>query len=167
VEDWRNQVFFGRERHSHARYDNLGYPCRGIRTHEYLYIRNFKPDLWPAGDPEDYFDIDASPSKTFMMEHRTDPEVAPLFERCFGKRPEEELFDIRKDPGCLRNLANSPEHASAKKRLRAELDKTLLAQGDPRMSGRGDIFDSYPRFSPMRPHLGGFAEQGKYNPKYK
>jgi uncharacterized sulfatase len=167
VEASRTQAFFGRERHSHARYDNLGYPCRGIRTHEYLYIRNFKPSLWPAGDPEDYFDIDASPSKTFMMKHRDDPEVAPLFQNCFGKRTEEELFDIRKDPGCRYNLADSPEHAAAKKKLRAELDKTLLVQGDPRMTGRGDIFDSYPRFSPMRPHLGGFSEQGKYNPKYR
>jgi hypothetical protein len=29
-----------------------------------------------------------------------------------------------------------------------------------------EVFDSYPRISPMRPELGGFAEQ-KYNPKYK
>jgi N-sulfoglucosamine sulfohydrolase len=167
VEAARRQVFFGRERHSHARFDNLGYPCRGIRTHDYLYIRNFKPDLWPAGDPEDYFDIDAAPAKTYMMDNRSDTAVAPLFHRCFGKRPEEELFDIHADPGCLRNLAALPEHTAAKKRLRAELDRTLRAQGDPRVTGRGDIFDSYPRFSPMRPHLGGFAQEGGYNPKYK
>jgi hypothetical protein len=34
------------------------------------------------------------------------------------------------------------------------------------MHGRGDIFESYPRYSGMRPHLGGFAEQGEYNPAY-
>lgn len=37
----------------------------------------------------------------------------------------------------------------------------------PRMHGYGDIFESYPRFGPMRPKLGGFSEQGKYNPKYQ
>jgi hypothetical protein len=34
------------------------------------------------------------------------------------------------------------------------------------MLGKGDIWESYPRFSEMRPELGGFAERGKVNPKY-
>ncbi len=42
----------------------------------------------------------------------------------------------------------------------------LTEQGDPRAHGRGDIFESYPRVSHMRPELGGFAERGEYNPKY-
>jgi hypothetical protein len=50
--------------------------------------------------------------------------------------------------------------------MREELDRTLSTTGDPRMSGNVDIWESYPRFSPMRPQLGGFAEQGQYNPKY-
>ena len=47
-----------------------------------------------------------------------------------------------------------------------EFDETLSTMGDPRMNGTGDVYESYPRFSRMRPQLGGFAEQGKYNPKY-
>jgi uncharacterized sulfatase len=54
-----------------------------------------------------------------------------------------------------------------KARLRKELDDTLTAQGDPRMTGNGDVWESYPRFGKMRPELGGFAERGKYNPKYQ
>jgi hypothetical protein len=32
--------------------------------------------------------------------------------------------------------------------------------------GTGDIFESYPRHSPMRRELGGFAEEGQYNPAF-
>lgn len=160
----REFVLTGRERHSHARFDNLGYPARAIRTSDYLYIRNFAPDRWPAGQPGDYYDIDACPTKTFLMEHRD--AYPELFARSFGKRPAEELFDVSKDPACLTNLVTEPTHAAAQYRLRVMLDTALRAQNDPRLLGYGDIFESYPRFGGMRPHLGGFAERGVYNPEY-
>ncbi len=166
VDPARSWAVSGRERHSHARFDNLGYPARALRTEQYLYIRNFKPDRWPAGDPEQYADVDNGPSKTYILQHRNDPKIKPFFDAAFGKQPAEQLFDIRTDPGCMKNLAGSPAHAAVLKKLRAQLEKTLLEQQDPRMLGKGDIWESYPRFSPMRPQLGGFAEQGKYNPKY-
>jgi uncharacterized sulfatase len=167
VEASRDRALSGRERHSHARADLLGYPSRALRTREYLYIRNFAPDRWPAGDPEAYYDIDSGPTKTYMMEHRDHPKVRPLFELGFGKYPAEELFDIRTDPACMKNLAGESRHGAALRRLRADLEKRLTEQGDPRMGPHPDIWESYPRFSPTRPHLGGFAEQGKYNPKYQ
>ena len=163
----RSKILAGRERHSHARFDNLGYPCRVIRSDRYHYIWNMKPDLWPAGDPPVYADIDNGPTKELMLERREDPKVKPLFELAFGKRPAEELYDIRTDPGCLNNLAGDPARAAAKKKLRAELERDLTAQGDPRMLGYGDVWDSYPRYSQMRPQLGGFSTQGAYNPKYQ
>lgn len=165
VDAARTSALSGRERHSHSRFDNLGYPARAIRTARYLYIRNFKPERWPAGDPELYADIDNCPTKTYMMEHRD--KHPREFQICFGKRPAEELYDIVNDPGCRENLAGSRAHAAEKEKLGAQLEKTLTAQRDPRMTGRGDIWESYPRFSAMRPQLGGFAEQGKYNPKYQ
>ncbi|MFB3904942.1 MAG: sulfatase [Acidobacteriota bacterium] len=167
IEPARRSALSGRERHSHARFDNLGYPSRAVRTPDYLYVRNFKPDLWPAGDPDWYYDIDDSPTKTYMLQHADHPSVQSLFEAGFGKHPAEELFDIRKDPGCLTNLAGQPEFEKVRKELKAELEGALTAQKDPRMLGAGDIFDSYPRFSPMREHLGGFATADSYNPKYR
>jgi len=166
VDPTRVKVFAGRERHSHARHDNLGYPARAIRTQSHLYIRNFKPDRWPAGDPEFFADTDPGPSKDYLMAHRKDPGIDRFFEAAFGKRPEEELFDIASDPGCMKNLAASAAHAGVKRKLRANLDQVLTAQGDPRMRG-SEIFDSYPRTSPMRPGLGGFSTRSAYNPKYK
>ena len=154
----------GRERHSHARFDNRGYPARALRTQEYLYIRNFKPDRWPAGDPDAYYDVDASPTKTLMQDRleRNDP----LSVAAFGKRPAEELFDIRNDPECLVNLANHPDHERVRIQMDGVLSRLLAAQQDPRVLGTGDVFESYPRFGSFRPHLGGFIERGEYNPKY-
>jgi uncharacterized sulfatase len=74
---------------------------------------------------------------------------------------------VAKDPGCAENLAGSSAHAGTLAKMRGELERELKATGDPRVTGSGDIWESYPRHSPMRPQLGGFAEQGKYNPKYK
>jgi uncharacterized sulfatase len=93
--------------------------------------------------------------------------VRPYFEIACGKKPADELYDVVNDPGCGRNLAGEAAHAETLKTMRAELERTLTASGDPRMHGRGDIWESYPRHSPMRPQLGGFAEQGRYNPKYQ
>jgi uncharacterized sulfatase len=164
AERGRSFVQTGRERHTHARFDNLGYPSRTLRTQDYLYIRNFKPDRWPMGDPPGYKDIDDSPTLQYMQEHEA--EHPKLWELAVGKRPEEELYDIRRDPACMDNLVGMAEHSEVLKRLRATLEGALSAQQDPRMLGTGDIFESYPRVSGMRPELGGFAERGKYNPKY-
>ncbi len=163
----RAYVQAGRERHSHARPDNLGYPSRGLRSRNYLYVRNFKPERWPAGDPGKFYDIDNSPTKTLMMEHRDEPAVRPLFDAGFGKHPEEELYDIRRDPGCLKNLAAEPAHEATRSKMRADLETVLTTQKDPRMLGTGDVFESYPRHSPMKEDLGGFATSGAYNPAFQ
>ena len=47
----RDRVFVERERHANVRRGDLSYPVRGIRTNDYLYIRNFRPGRWPAGAP--------------------------------------------------------------------------------------------------------------------
>ena len=184
IDPERDHVLTGRERHTHARPDNLGYPCRSIRTHQYLYIHNFKPERWPAGNPppqdskldtdtsdlkpigKGYNDIDGSPSKDFVIEHQHEPGVAHYFELACEKRPGEELYDIVNDPGCIVNLADEPEFQPIRQDLRTKLDKALAEQGDPRLYGNGDIFESYPRFGRMR-NFPGFKERGKYNPEYQ
>ena len=78
----------------------------------------------------------------------------------------EELFDILLDPGCMRNLASNPGYEQHRKHLAHLLERELKRQRDPRIIDGGQVFDSYPRYSSMRPHLGGFAERGKYNPAF-
>ena len=153
VDPNRDYVLTGKERHVPCRPDSVSYPMRTIRTHEYLYIRNFKPDLWPMGDPEvkeyywpkvPYSDIDESPTKTYMKENKDDPAVKRLFELGFGKRPGEELFDLRNDPDQLNNVADKPKYARIKKKLSSKLMVELKATADPRVTGGGEAFDNYP-----------------------
>jgi N-sulfoglucosamine sulfohydrolase len=107
----RDRVFIERERHANVRKGDLSYPIRAIRTKDYLYIRNFRPDRWPAGDPEQYFavgpfgDIDGGPTKSLLLDRRTDPAFAFLFQLATAKRPAEELYDLRRDPEQLVNVA--------------------------------------------------------------
>lgn len=178
----RNYVLTGRERHTHARPDNLGYPSRAIRTSQYLYIRNMKPDRWPAGDPPPgninmpimdtpdikpigggYTDIDDSPTKEIMIKNQNDFRL--LFSITFDKRPEEQLYNINSDPYCVKNLADEPSYFNIKEQLRETLEAELIRQGDPRMLGKGDIFESYPRFGRMR-NFPGFKERAEYNPDF-
>lgn len=182
LENFRDYVLTGRERHTHARPDNVGYPARAIRTKDYLFILNFKPDRWPAGDPAPdsankvksaddekslwpgYHDIDNSPTKLMLIENRN--KYPEYFRLGYEKRPSEELYNIRKDPACLKNLASDQAFQRVKTELKKILESDLKAQGDPRMTGKGDVFDSYPRFGAMR-NLPGFKEQGKYNPEFQ
>ncbi|MBI4889429.1 MAG: sulfatase [Acidobacteria bacterium] len=163
----RPYVLSGRERHSHARHDLLGYPARALRNQHYLYVRNFAPDRWPAGDPPNFHDVDSGPTHKLMLARQADPSIAPFFHACYAKHPAEELFDIRTDPGCLKNLAAETRMRSTLAQCRASLEAQLKAQGDPRLGPHPDIWESYPRYSPTRPELGGFSESGKYNPAFQ
>jgi uncharacterized sulfatase len=153
VEPGRDRVFTARERHSSSRPDNLGYPVRALRTADYLYVRNFAPDRWPAGDPqgaEGFFDIDGSPTKSLVVGAKDSPEHGRFYTLALAKRPAEELYDVRKDPGNLVNLAGRAEYAEVQKRLAAELEQYLRETKDPHALGNGAIFESYPRYSPIR-----------------
>jgi N-sulfoglucosamine sulfohydrolase len=155
VETDRTSVVIGRERHvAAAREGGLPYPQRAIRTHDHLYIINFAPDRWPMGDPgglDDpsvkpppyevlchdtqlvYGDLDAGPTKAWMIHHRAEDEVKDLYELGFGKRPREELFDLRVDPDHMNNLAEDPAYADIKAELSAKLMAVLVEQNDPRV----------------------------------
>lgn len=151
VDPRRDYVLTCRERHViTARDGNVGYPIRAIRTSDYLYIHNFEAGRWPAGDPVNkgsimgkyYADIDGSPSKSLLLENQkpTDPYYKE-FELACAKRPEHELYDMRKDADCLKNIADS--HKDIVDAMWARMQKMLKEQGDPRIFGNGDIFDNY------------------------
>lgn len=166
VDSNRKHILTGRERHSNSRYDNWGYPARAIRTDEYLYIWNIKPERWPAGTPPWYHDIDACPTMDYLMENRFNEEIAHYLKLATAKRPEEELFNIKEDPHCLKNLAEDDKYTEVKDKLVKQLKSELAEQGDPRMLGYGYVFESYPRFGGFREYLGGFGKRGEYNPEY-
>ncbi|PYJ81632.1 MAG: hypothetical protein DME22_20680 [Verrucomicrobia bacterium] len=145
----RDKVFFGRERHANVRASNVAYPIRAIRTSQFLYLRNFEPDRWPAGDPplygdvDEHLSIDGSPSKQAVVEHGDKPDVKRLFDFAFGKRPAEELYDLSRDPWQMNNVATESRYTETKAKLHAELDRYMIETKDPRASGKGAEFDRY------------------------
>jgi len=145
----RDHTLLGKERHDIGRTDgdqlSVGYPARAIRTDQYLYVRNFKPDRWPAGDPVyGFLNTDGSPTKSLLTSLSSDDAQQRFFDMSFGKRPAEELYDILADPDCVENLAGVAAHDVLKQRLWDQLEAELTAQGDPRILGEGDLFDDYP-----------------------
>jgi arylsulfatase A-like enzyme len=140
----RDFVLVGKERHDVGRPDDAGYPVRGIITDGYLYLRNFKPDRWPAGNPETgYLNTDGSPTKTYVLDTRRKKGVIEFWQLNFGKRPAEELYNIDEDPYCMNNLAEVENFDDIKAKLNDKLTKKLTEQNDPRILGNGDVFDNY------------------------
>jgi len=162
VEVDRDFVLTGRERHvADAREDGLPYPQRALRTSQYLYIRNFHPDRWPMGSPklaEDpaeegrlaketmvgYTDMDASPTKAWLIANRGSEIGRELYRLAFAKRPFEELYLLESDPDQVHNVASEPEHEDLLYQLRSRMDRELLRWGDPRMVGRDDYYETPP-----------------------
>jgi uncharacterized sulfatase len=156
---------------------NWGYPQRVIRSGDFIYIWNIKPERWPAGAPQKYdpenpgvllpmygldksgkyipdaafTDIDDCPSKTFIIEKHDDKKFGPFFDLAVAKRPEVELYNVIKDPCCLANLAGRHEYAAIEKKLKNTMMQKLKSTKDPRVAGPDkEIFDSYKRYSRVR-----------------
>lgn len=140
----RDFVLVGKERHDVGRPNDEGYPVRGILKDGYLYLRNFKPERWPKGNPETgYLNCDGSPTKTYILDTRRNKGVMEYWQLNFGKRVSEELYHISDDPFCMKNLAEDSNLAERKAKMIDELTQKLTEQGDPRILGNGDIFDNY------------------------
>jgi hypothetical protein len=146
----RTFVLTGMEKHVYA------CPTRAIRTDRFLYIRNFGPQQWPTGEsagkqpefdfsnnpwpaqPDAFsFNIDPSPSKQFLRLNRNGPEIRPLAELSFGRRPEEELYELNEDPFQIRNVALVKQYSPTLESLRQKLDAELIKSDDPRLAVAG------------------------------
>ena len=150
----RDAAFTAMERHDGCRKGGKGYPCRAIRTRDFLYIRNYEPDRWPAGDPDashcaraiPFGEVDSSPTKSLLMDRADDPEFRQFYELAFGHRPAEELYDLRSDPGQVTNVASLPDYADAKRDLSDRLQQYTARTDDPRALGKDAPWDYYPYY---------------------
>jgi arylsulfatase A-like enzyme len=168
IDPTRTFVITGRERHvADARAGNLPYPQRALRTHHWLYIRNYAPERWPMGDPKaaqrsplppsqlletDTFlafaDMDASPTKAWLIQNGHTPPVQSVFDLAFGKRPAEELYDLTHDPHQIRNLAADPRYSDQRRKLAEQLERLLREAGDPRLIDHNCRFEQPPFTDP-------------------
>ncbi len=140
----RDFELVGKERHDVGRPNDEGYPVRGILKDGYLYLHNFKTDRWPSGNPKTgYLNCDGSPTKSYILNTRRNKGEWKYWQQNFGKRVSEELYNIIKDPYCINNLAADKTYASRKAGMMKEMTDKLTSQGDPRILGKGDLFDQY------------------------
>lgn len=169
VESQRDAVYIGRERHvENARADYAPYPQRAIRTHDYLYIVNFRPDRWPLGDPyrldgdnpptaEEITentrvtlpDEDAGPTKAWLVGVRNDSMWKDHFDWVYGRRPRAELYDLKQDRYQTKNVADDPAYAEVRKELEARLMQELKSTGDPRLIDNGRFYETPPMAGPV------------------
>ena len=106
------------------------YPTRSVRTPDWKYIRNLRPDFYytthvdlvQPNDGPGYFG-------SWVEKARTDPAAAAVLKR-YHERPAEELYDLSADPNELRNLAGDSNHAARLAALRADIDAWMKEQGD-------------------------------------
>ena len=98
---------------------------RGVRDNQFLYIRNRRPLIqrrgsgWQGG------------ACMFILRQQLNGKPMPreyawFFEEC----PEEELFDAKKDPDMMKNLALSPKYAGVLKKMRKVLADWERQTGD-------------------------------------
>ncbi len=165
IDPARTATITGRERHvAEAQEDGTPYPMRALHTRDFLYVRNFMPERWPAGAPYAasgptdtlsaqqlehhtryaFPDMDASPTKAWLVLNRDRPAWRAHYDRAFGKRPAEELYDLRQDPDQTKNLAADPAFADTRQRLAADLLARLQAAGDPRVCADPPPFERPP-----------------------
>ena len=164
----RGWALIGRETHVNTARGGLPYSTRALRTEDYLLIMNFTPDRTPMGNPLKlndpnppsyqqlenstrlaFGDIDAGPTKAWMVMNRNNPKYARHWALGFGPRPPEEFYDLTSDPHQINNLAGNKAYDAVREGLQALLMDELRRNKDPRLNG--DTFDKPPYNKRTRP----------------
>ena len=80
-----------------------------------------------------FADLDASPTKAWLIAHRNDKAWKRYYDLAFGKRPAEELYDLRADPDQMKNVAGEKAYEATRKQFSERLTRILTDAGDPRL----------------------------------
>jgi arylsulfatase A-like enzyme len=113
------------------RCDETVFRLRTVRDEHFRYIHNFTPDrpfLQANAYKEQQYPV-WNLLKELHAQGKLTPAQALL---CQPTMPEEELYDLDADPYEIHNLASSdkPEHQSALKRLRQQVDEWIVRGDD-------------------------------------
>jgi arylsulfatase A-like enzyme len=124
----RRYVFAGRDK-----MDSTHDASRAVRTRDYKFILNLMPER-PYCQFNDYKER-AYPGLALLnvlhLEGKLPPEQDAFMQ---PSKPVEELYDLRKDPDELHNLASDSACAPVLQQLRAELEQWRKSVGDPGVS---------------------------------
>jgi arylsulfatase A-like enzyme len=128
-------VFCTRDRMD-ERYDMM----RSVMDGRWLYIHNYRPDL-PYVQPISYM----FRARGYQSWARVAKEgkLTPATSMFWGEKSTEELYDMPADPDSVRNLAAAPAHRRTLERMRAALEKRVLANMDNGFLPEGSELEGY------------------------
>jgi arylsulfatase A-like enzyme len=106
------------------------YPARSVRLGEWKYIRNLHPEFAFTT----HIDLPGNLGQrgffaSWEAAALKDLQAAGIVKR-YHTRPAEELYQLTVDPHEQHNLASEQSHAATLSKLREELDRWMLKQGD-------------------------------------
>lgn len=137
----------------HGEFEPVNLAARMIRDGRYQYIINYGtgPRREISVEKElpdsEYERTSETGSEIDLIEkHPGHPAVKKFIPLLQAARPREELYDCQEDPWELNNLADSPEHAAIKGRLRAQIETYGRQTKDPRFTGGMEIFERTRKF---------------------
>jgi N-sulfoglucosamine sulfohydrolase len=78
-----------------------------------------------------------------------DPKWKWHYDLAYGKRPRVELFDRRKDPHEVHNVAADPKYAKVLAEMERHLTEELERTDDPRLVDDGRFFETPPLAGPL------------------
>ena len=120
----RNYVFGARDR-----CDETSMHIRTVRDERFRYIRNFTPEK-PLLSPNAYKEK-SYPMWNLIKELNLQGKLTPVQAAlCAPRLPDEELYDLEKDPYQTNNLASSPDYQDVLKRMRIVLENWIKETDD-------------------------------------
>lgn len=109
------------------RFDEFSDRIRSVRTQQFLYIKNYYPNLPKYKDVEYRKSI---PMMVNMLKLRDENKLDAFQMSWFGTKVNEELYDIVKDPHSVINLATNPEYIKVLKEMQEQEQKQFEKKYD-------------------------------------
>ena len=101
-------------------------PMRAVQTHRFLYL--FNP--WSNGQRVMATATNGTPTYRRMAELAKEDAGIAARHDLYQHRVVEELYDIKHDPDCLKNLIDHPSHQKTKAALQESLEAWMVKTGD-------------------------------------
>ena len=127
-------VFGARDRMD-AEYDMM----RSARDAQYLYIRNFTPELPYAGHI--IYRNQSAIMQEWLRLQAEGTLTGPSALWMRTSRPPEELYDVRRDPNQIENLAAAPAHRQTLERMRSAVSGWMTRIGDQGLINEAEMID--------------------------
>lgn len=122
------------------RMDEIYDMMRSVMDSRWVYIHNYRPDL-PYVQPLSYM-FQARGYQSWARIAK-EGKLTPATSMFWGGKPTEELYDSLADPDNVHNLAADPRHRETLDRMRAALEKRVLANMDNGFLPEGSALEGY------------------------